>query len=182
MLELQVRDTEGLVCPANCRGEIWVRGDQVSGEYKTRSLLTSDGWLPTNDGGFLDSDGFLFIEGRLDDVIVRGGENISLGAIEDVLLAHSGVTEVSVVGIPDDEWGEVVGAAVVADAGATLAEADLRTWVRDRLRSSHVPAYIDFRSSLPYGDTGKVLRSRVKLEFVLPPGETSTANESIDSR
>ena len=77
---------------AGVAGEIWVRGDQVSGEYIGRKALRGDGWFPTNDGGWLDEDGFLFIDGRLDDVIVRGGENISPGEIEDVqvpLVVHT---------------------------------------------------------------------------------------------
>ena len=80
---------------AYCRpaqaGEIYVRGDQVSGEYKERSALDAQGWFPTRDAGYLDEDGYLFLSGRADDVIVRGGENISPGEIEDVLLTDPAV-------------------------------------------------------------------------------------------
>ena len=85
------------------------------------------------------SAGFLFVEGRLDDVIVRGGENMSPGEIEDVLLQHPAVSEAAVVGIPDDEWGEVVAAAVVLEPEADAGEAELQGWVRERLRSSRMP-------------------------------------------
>ena len=110
-LEVEIRDPDGTALPAGERGEIYVRGEQVAGEYLGRSALTADGWFPTNDGGWLDDDGFLFVEGRLDDVIVRGAENLSPGEIEDALLTHPGVAEAGVVGIPDDEWGETVAAA-----------------------------------------------------------------------
>ena len=72
-----------------------------------------DGWFPTSDAGSLDADGYLYLEGRLDDVIVRGAENMSPGEIEDVLVAHPAVADAGVVGVPDTEWGEKVVAAVV---------------------------------------------------------------------
>ena len=94
-----------------------MRGEQVAGEYLGRSVLTDDGWFPTNDAGYLDADGYLFLDGRLDDVIVRGAENLSPGEIEDALLSHPAVAEAAVVGVPDAEWGEAVAAAVVARRG-----------------------------------------------------------------
>src|SRR6185436_5074837 len=86
-LEVEIRDPYGKPVPPGERGEIFVRGEQVAGEYLGKGgVLTDDGWFPTNDGGRLDDAGYLFVEGRLDDVIVRGGENISPGEVEDVLL------------------------------------------------------------------------------------------------
>jgi fatty-acyl-CoA synthase len=157
-LELEIRGPAGNVLAADETGEIYVRGDQIAGEYHGRSALTADGWFPTNDGGYLDSSGFLFVEGRLDDVIVRGGENMSPGEIEEVLLAHPEVSDAAVVGIPDDEWGEVVAAVVVLEPEAIVGEAELQTWVRERLRSSRMPALIQVRQVLPYSETGKLLR------------------------
>ncbi len=157
-LELEIRGPDGDVLPAGETGEIYVRGDQIAGEYHGRSALDADGWFATNDGGHLDSAGFLFVEGRLDDVIVRGGENMSPGEIEDVLLQHPAVAEAAVVGVPDDEWGEVVAAAVVLEPGLTAAEQELQNWVRDRLRSSRMPAVVEVRDALPYNETGKLLR------------------------
>src|SRR5690606_27804473 len=111
-IELQIRDPDGNECPVGVKGEIYVRGEQIAGEYLGRSVLTDDGWFPTNDAGYLDQDGFLFLDGRLDDVIVRGAENLSPGEIEDVLVTHPGVADAAVVGVPDEEWGEKVVAAV----------------------------------------------------------------------
>lgn len=162
-IELEVRDSEGEPVAAGVAGEIWVRGDQVSGEYIGRKALRGDGWFPTNDGGWLDEDGFLFIDGRLDDVIVRGGENISPGEIEDVLRAHPAVADVAVLGVPDQQWGERIVAAVVLKADTS--EDALQQWTRRRLRSTKTPDSIFFRTALPYNDTGKVLRRVLQAEF-----------------
>ncbi|MGI8492516.1 MAG: class I adenylate-forming enzyme family protein, partial [Acidimicrobiales bacterium] len=135
-LELEIRGPQGMPLPAGETGEIYVRGDQIAGEYEGRRALSDDGWFATRDGGRVDNAGFLFIDGRLDDVIVRGGENLSPGEIEDVLLAHPSVAEAVVVGLPDDEWGELPAAAVVLGPGSGVSEGDLKDWVRDRLRSS----------------------------------------------
>jgi long-chain acyl-CoA synthetase len=162
-VEVEIRDPEGKPLPAGERGEICVRGEQVSGEYLGRaSRLGADGWFPTHDGGFLDEGGYLFLEGRIDDVIVRGGENLSPGEIEDVLLDHPAVADAAVVGVPDEEWGEGVAAAVVLKAGATASAEELQDWVRKHLRSSRVPQVLRFEAELPYNETGKLLRRKVR--------------------
>jgi acyl-CoA synthetase (AMP-forming)/AMP-acid ligase II len=154
-LEVEVRD-----------GEVWVRGEQVSGEYLGRgSALTEDGWYRTNDAGRLDAEGYLFVEGRLDDVIVRGAENLSPGEIENVLLEHPAVADAAVVGVPSEEWGEAVAAAVVLHEGKRASEGELQAWVRDRLRSARTPERIEFRAELPYNETGKLLRRVLKEEL-----------------
>ena len=163
-LELQIRDRAGDVVASGERGEIWVRGPQVAGEYLTHSVLAGDGWFPTKDAGWLDEGGFLFLDGRLDDVIVRGAENLSPGEIEDVLLEHPAVAEAAVVGVPDEAWGEQVVAAVVLSRDCTADEQELQSWVRDRLRSARTPARVEFRESLPYNETGKLLRRVVREE------------------
>ncbi len=161
-LELEIRGSDGKPVPAGVTGEICVRGEQIAGEYVGRSALTVDGWFLTNDGGHLDASGFLFVEGRLDDVIVRGGENLSPGEIEDELLRHPAVGEAGVTGIADDEWGEAVAAAVVLHPGASVSELELQSFVRDRLRSSRVPVVVEFRDSLPHTETGKLLRRALR--------------------
>jgi acyl-CoA synthetase (AMP-forming)/AMP-acid ligase II len=94
----------------------------------------------------------------LDDVIVRGSENLSPGEIEDVLMSHVAVAEAAVVGIPDPEWGEAVAAVVVLHPGQTATAAELRDLVRGQLRSTKMPGVIDFRDELPFSPTGKLLR------------------------
>jgi acyl-CoA synthetase (AMP-forming)/AMP-acid ligase II len=147
-------------------GLIFVRGGQVAGEYQgLGSQLDADGWFPTKDRGSLDAEGFLFLEGRDDDVIVRGGENISPGEIEDVLLDHPAVADVAVVAIADQQWGEAVAAAVVLKEGGQVGVSELQDWVKARLRSSRVPVAISFHTELPYNETGKLLRRVVRQEF-----------------
>ena len=108
-------------------GEIWVRGEQVSGEYLGVDPSAVDGWFNTRDSGRLDDEGYLFVHGRLDDVIIRGGENLSPGEIEAVLIEHPAVESAAVVGIPDVEWGERVVAAVVLQPGAAVDERSCAT-------------------------------------------------------
>jgi len=104
----------------------------------------------------------------LDDVIVRGGENISPGEIEDVLREHPGVADVAVVGVPSQEWGEDIGAAIVAEEGVELDKAELSQYVRERLRSTKAPSTIKILDELPYNETGKLLR-RVVRETMKEP-------------
>lgn len=163
-IELEIRDPGGDPVGPGIVGEIHVRGDQVAGEYLDRRALSEDGWFATKDSGWLDELGYLFVEGRLDDVIVRGGENISPGEIEDVLRAHEGVADVAVLGLPDSYWGEKVGAVVVS-RDPDLRPEDLAAWVKDRLRSTKTPEVWEFRSELPYNETGKLLRRVLKAEF-----------------
>jgi fatty-acyl-CoA synthase len=170
-IELDIRDDEGHPVPVGQSGEIWVRGDQVSGEYVGKKTLRPDGWFPTNDGGHFDEEGFLYVEGRLDDVIVRGGENMSPGEIEEVLLEHPAVADAGVCGIPDEEWGEVVAAAVVLTQGHDASIGELSEWIRDRLRSTRVPEHMEFRDELPYNDMGKLLRRVLREELAAARGK-----------
>jgi len=166
-VEVQIRDEAGKSLGPGERGEIFVRGEQVSGEYLgRRSTVDAEGWFPTRDSGSMDSEGYIFIEGRADDIIVRGGENMSPGEIEDVLLEHEAVADAAVVGIPDEQWGEAVAAAVVAKPGRSVSEEEIRRWVKDRLRSSRTPQRIDFREELPYNELGKLLRRKLRAEML----------------
>jgi acyl-CoA synthetase (AMP-forming)/AMP-acid ligase II len=151
-VEVEIRD-----------GIIWVRGEQVSGEYKGQGAGLDDGWFNTRDAGYLDDEGYLFVQGRVDDVIVRGGENLSPGEIEAVLLDHPGVEAAAVVGIPSTEWGEAVVAAVVRKADCT--EDELRDHVRAALRGACTPERIAFRDELPFNETGKLLRRVLRDEL-----------------
>ncbi len=164
-LEVSIRDDVGRPLDAGDRGEIWVRGEQVSGEYLGRDGGLDEGWFRTRDAGHLDVDGYLYVHGRLDDVIVRGGENLSPGEIEGVLVEHPAVAEAAVVGVPDTEWGEKVVAAVVLEDGVTVDEDELREFVRARLRSTKTPERIDIRAELPFNETGKLLRRVLRNEL-----------------
>jgi acyl-CoA synthetase (AMP-forming)/AMP-acid ligase II len=162
-VELEIRGENGEVLGPGEAGEIYVRGEQVSGEYKEKSALDADGWFPTRDAGFMDEDGYLFLSGRADDVIVRGGENMSPGEIEDVLLTHPAVADACACAVPSVEWGEAVGVAIVVRDGHSVPDEDeIKQLVRGRLRSSRVPERIAFVAELPYNEMGKLLRRKVK--------------------
>ncbi len=173
-IELQIRDPAGTDLAAGQRGELYVRGPQVSGSYAgVGSVLDADGWFPTRDRAWLDADGYLFIEGRADDTIIRGGENVAPAEVEDVLLAHPDVRDAAVIGVPDEEWGQRIGAAVVVhDAalavGAPAVVADLHAFARERLRSAKAPDVIEVWRELPYSPTGKLLRREVSAAFGTP--------------
>ncbi|MCI3949523.1 MAG: putative O-succinylbenzoate--CoA ligase (OSB-CoA synthetase) (O-succinylbenzoyl-CoA synthetase), partial [Acidimicrobiales bacterium] len=124
-----------------------------------------DGWFATRDSGHVDQEGFLFVHGRMDDVIVRGGENLSPGEIEAVLLEHPAVADAAAVGVPHETWGEQVVAAVVLHPGVAVREEELRAHVRDRLRSARTPERIAVRDELPYNETGKLLRRVLRDEL-----------------
>jgi acyl-CoA synthetase (AMP-forming)/AMP-acid ligase II len=165
-VEIEIRDDEGKILGAGERGEIYVRGEQVSGEYEGRgSVVDDEGWFATRDAGSMDAEGYLFLEGRADDVIVRGGENLSPGEIEDVLLTHPAVLDAAVVGVPDEQWGEGVAAAVVAKKGSTIDVAELQAYVKEHMRSSRVPQVVEVWDELPYNETGKLLRRVVKARL-----------------
>lgn len=163
-IELQIRSEDGNICAAEETGLVYVRGDQVSGEYKgLGSQLDDEGWFLTKDRGFVDAGGFLFIDGRADDVIVRGGENISPGEIEDVLRSHDAVKDVAAVAVADTEWGEAVGVAIVCPD--SVKDTELCELVRSNLRSSRVPSVIKRMDELPYNETGKLLRRVIRDSF-----------------
>ncbi len=164
-LEVSVRDPLGVEVPAGTVGELWVRGEQVSGEYRGAGGPAPGEWFHTRDSVHLDDEGYLFVHGRLDDVIVRGGENLSPGEIESVLLQHEAVDEAAVVGIPDTEWGERVVAAVVPVPGRAVDEEELREHVRQRLRSTRTPERIAVLEALPYNETGKLLRRTLRSDL-----------------
>ncbi len=164
-VEIELRDAVGNPVAPGESGEIFVRGPQVSGQYRERRAVDEDGWFPTRDTGHLDAAGYLYLSGRADDVIVRGGENISPAEIEDLLLTHQAIADAAAVAVPSEQWGEAVGIAVVCKPGVTVAAAELRAFIRARLRSSRVPEAVRFVEALPYNETGKLLRRQMTPWF-----------------
>ncbi|RDI45068.1 class I adenylate-forming enzyme family protein [Nocardia mexicana] len=165
-IEVQIRDEGGRVLPAGATGELYVRGPQVSGRYTgIGSVLDAEGWFPTRDVAMLDADGYLFLGGRSDDTIIRGGENIAPAEIEDVLVEHPAVREVAVIGVEDAQWGQIIVAVVVPEDGAEPDSAELRDYVRAELRGSRTPDRVVFRDALPVTPTGKVLRRNLVEEY-----------------
>jgi acyl-CoA synthetase (AMP-forming)/AMP-acid ligase II len=161
-IEVQIRAEDGKVLGPGEPGELFVRGEQVSGKYTgVGSVLDDEGWFPTKDIATLDDAGYLFITGRSDDTIIRGGENIAPAEIEDVLVEHPDVHEVAVVGVEDPQWGHAIVAVVVPAAGADPDADELREHARTFLRGSRTPDRIVFRDELPTNATGKLLRREI---------------------
>jgi acyl-CoA synthetase (AMP-forming)/AMP-acid ligase II len=163
---VQIRGEDGTVLGPNQTGELFVRGEQVSGRYTgIGSVLDAQGWFPTKDVAALDEDGYLYIGGRSDDTIIRGGENIAPAEIEDVLVEHPDVRDCAVVGADDAQWGQIIVAVVVPAAGTDPDPEDLRAFVRAQLRGSRTPDRVVFRAELPTNATGKVLRRELVSEL-----------------
>ena len=164
-VELEIRDAEGKPRrrPASAARSTCAASRSRASTSGARSRVGADGWFPTRDGGFLDEDGYLFLEGRIDDVIVRGGENLSPGEIEDVLLEHPAVADVR----GGRRAGRGVGRGRRGRGGAqgrrsAPAPRELQDWVKQHLRSSRVPQLVRFEPELPYNETGKLLRRKVR--------------------
>jgi long-chain acyl-CoA synthetase len=171
-IELQIRDEDGKVLGPGETGELFVRGEQVSGRYTgIGSVLDENGWFPTRDIATLDEDGYLFIGGRSDDTIIRGGENIAPAELEEVLIEHPQVRDVAVVGVEDPQWGHAIIAVVVPAAGCDPDPDELREYVRETLRGSRTPDRVVFRDELPTTPTGKVLRREIVEELRAAPAE-----------
>ncbi|MEV0580197.1 class I adenylate-forming enzyme family protein [Streptomyces sp. NPDC050392] len=160
-IEVAIRGGDGALLAPDATGLVFVRGEQISGEYEGAGGPGPDGWFATRDRGRLDGAGYLFIEGRADDTIIRAGENIAPAEIEDVLLQYPGVRDVAVLGVPDPEWGHRLVAVLV---GSGDPEA-VRAFARERLRSSKTPDTVVFRSELPRTATGKLLRRTLVSEL-----------------
>lgn len=161
-MELKIVDEKGLELPCGQVGEILLKGEGIFDGYwgmpEETARLIKDGWFNTGDAGYLDEEGYLFISGRIKELIIRGGENISPLEVETVLNAHPNVAISAVIGIPDEIWGEKVGAVVQLKKGKSLKKKELIEFCRDRLASFKKPEEIYFSDSLPLGPTGKVLK------------------------
>jgi acyl-CoA synthetase (AMP-forming)/AMP-acid ligase II len=161
-VEVQIRDDNTRVLGPGASGELFVRGEQVSGRYTgIGSVLDDEGWFPTRDIATIDEAGYLYITGRSDDTIIRGGENIAPAELEDVLVEHPHVHEVAVVGVQDPQWGQAIVAVVVPAAGVDPDADELREYVRKCLRGSRTPDRVIFRNELPTNATGKLLRREI---------------------
>ncbi len=165
--EVKIADPEGRELPAGEVGEILVRGDSVVPGYwqdpQATARTMGDGWLRTGDLGSFDEDGFLYIRDRSKDLIISGGANIYPREVEDVLLTHPGVREVSVIGLPDPEWGERVVACLVAEPG--IDEARLDAWCLERIARFKRPKQYVFLEELPKNNYGKILKRSLRARL-----------------
>ncbi len=161
--ELRLLDDEGRVVPRGATGRIFVGNTmQFDGYTGGGTKETIDGLMSTGDLGHLDEAGRLFVEGRDDDMIVSGGENVFPREVEDLLSDHPAVADVGVVGVDDEEFGQRLAAFVVAQPGAVVDEAELQAYVKTHLATYKVPRSITFVDEIPRNPTGKILRRRLE--------------------
>jgi acyl-CoA synthetase (AMP-forming)/AMP-acid ligase II len=170
-VEIDVRDpATGAPVPVGQAGEIWVRSAQIMAGYwgkpeATAQAVTPDGWYRSGDGGHIDADGYVYVTDRIKDMIISGGENIYPAEIERVLAEHPALQDVAVIGVPDERWGEVPKAVVVAKPGATVDADELLAWCRERLASFKCPKSVDVRAELPRNPTGKILKKDLRKPY-----------------
>jgi acyl-CoA synthetase (AMP-forming)/AMP-acid ligase II len=167
--EVRVVDPDTLEdVPEGKQGELWFRTAQLMKGYLNRpdataEAITEDGWFRTGDIGRVDADGYIFVEDRLKDMIISGGENIYSIEVERVLAEHPAVAEVAVFGVPDEKWGESVKAVVSLEG--ELSDKELITWARERLAAYKCPKTVDFVDELPRNPTGKILKKDLRKPY-----------------
>jgi acyl-CoA synthetase (AMP-forming)/AMP-acid ligase II len=168
-VELKIVDEAGNELPPGQVGEIAIRSARVMKGYWKREAETAQtlagGWIRTRDMGWVDEDGYVYLAGRKSDMIIRGGENIAPEEVEAVLHTHPAVDEAAVFGVPDEEWGERVAAAVVLKPGMQATAEELIEYCRQRLASFKKPELIFFVESLPRNPMGKVLKKDLRQTF-----------------
>ncbi len=169
-VELCIVDEEGRPLPPGQTGEILATGDNIMQGYwqlpeQTAEAL-KDGWYHSGDAGYLDEDGFLYLEGRIKDMIVSGGENVYPIEVENVLTTHGSVKQCAVIGIPHKTWGEAVHAVIVLADAAQCSEQELIDYCRDRIAHYKCPVSVSFREQpMPLSPINKILKSALREPF-----------------
>jgi acyl-CoA synthetase (AMP-forming)/AMP-acid ligase II len=167
-LEMRIVDDDGAVAPAGALGEVAVRGPKVfSGYWKDADATAAafrDGWYMTGDVGYMDADGYLYIEDRKKDMIISGGENIASSEVERVLYEHPDVLEAAVVAVSHERWGEAPKAFIVPKADHRMDAEELRQFCGRHLAKFKVPREFVFLRELPRTSTGKVLKRALRTD------------------
>ncbi|GAA1476604.1 long-chain fatty acid--CoA ligase [Nocardioides aestuarii] len=156
--------------PPGEHGELWFRTPQLMKGFlgkpeATAEVITGDGWFRTGDMGRIDADGYVYVQDRLKDMIISGGENIYSPEVERVLAEHPAVMEVAVIGVPDDTWGEVVKAVVSLHEGASATEDEIIAHCREHLAKFKCPRSVDVIEALPRNPTGKILKRELRRPY-----------------
>lgn len=169
--EVRIVAPDGSDCATGVVGEVAVRGPNVMLGYwnqpeKTAEVLV-DGWYHTGDGGYLDSDGYLFLVDRIKDMIISGGENVYCGEVESAMCEHPAVKDCAVIGIADAQWGERVHAVVVLRKGQSVSAEELMDQCRTRIAAYKCPKSVSFMEALPLSGANKVLKTELRKLFAL---------------
>jgi acyl-CoA synthetase (AMP-forming)/AMP-acid ligase II len=169
-VEVRIVDEQENALSPYEEGEILARGPRVmtgywEDEQKTSQVVTRDGWLRTGDKGWMDEDGYIYLAGRGDDMIIRGGENISPEEVENVLYSHPKIEEAAVIGVPDPDWGQEPRAILVLKKGINATEEEIMEFCRPRLAGFKRPKSVVFTESLPRNPMGKVLKNELREKY-----------------
>jgi acyl-CoA synthetase (AMP-forming)/AMP-acid ligase II len=168
-VEVKIVAADGRETPRGAIGEIFVKSPVVMKGYWNRPESTAhairDGWMRTGDAAYMDEDGYIFIYDRVKDMIVTGGENVYPAEVENAIFGHPHVADVAVIGVPDDQWGEVVKAVVVAKPGAPRDAPAIIAWARERIAGYKAPKSVDFVEAIPRNITGKILRRELRKPY-----------------
>jgi acyl-CoA synthetase (AMP-forming)/AMP-acid ligase II len=169
-VEIRIIDAAGNPVPHGTIGEIATRSPlNMTGywrnEAKTRETVDGDGWLRTGDAAYMDDDGYVYIQDRVKDMIISGGENVYPAEVENAIFGHPDVLEVAVIGIPDDKWGEAVKAVVVPRPGHEVDPASVIAWARERIAPFKAPKSVDVIPEMPRNATGKILRRELRAPY-----------------
>ncbi|MDB5785804.1 MAG: long-chain-fatty-acid--CoA ligase [Caballeronia mineralivorans] len=171
MVDIRLVDGEGrVIAQPYVRGEICLRGPSIAMGYWNRPLETAElfdqeGWLRTGDGGYFDDEDFYYICDRIKDMIISGGENVYPSEVENVLCEHVAITEVAVIGGPDERWGERVIAIAALKLGASLSLEELVAFAQDRLARYKLPRELHLVEAMPRTTTGKIIKSELRHQF-----------------
>ena len=172
-VEIRIVDGEGKALPPHQAGEILARGPRVMTGYwgdeeKTKQVMTEDGWLRTGDQGWMDEEGYIYLAGRADDMIIRGGENISPEEVEDVICRYPKIEEAACIGVPDPEWGQEPRVLVVLKKGESATPEEIMDFCKDRLAGFKRPKSVLFVDYLPRNQMGKLLRKELREKYGQP--------------
>ena len=171
-IECKIVDPEtGEDCPDNVTGEFVARGYNImKGYYKmpraTAAAIDKDGWLHTGDLACRTPEGNYRITGRLKDMIIRGGENIYPKEIEEFIYTHPKVSDVQVIGVPDEQYGEEIMACIILKEGETMTADEMKTYIREHMAKHKVPRYVDFVDSFPMNVAGKILKYKMREDAI----------------
>ncbi len=169
-VELRILDENLNPLPPGEIGEVAIRSECVMIEYwnrpeETAKALIGDGWFRTGDAGIVDEEGYLYIQDRIKDMIISGGENVYPAEVESALYGHPDVADIAVIGVPDPKWGEAVKAVVVCKEGCQPDEASIIAYAREQIAGFKCPKTVDFISALPRNPSGKILRRELRAPY-----------------
>jgi long-chain acyl-CoA synthetase len=176
-VEMRIVDEDGSEVAQGEVGEIVIRGHNVMLGYWERPEATAeairDGWFHSGDLGRIDEDGYFYVVDRKKDMIIRGGYNVYPREVEELLYEHPAIREAAVLGVPHDEWGEEIGAAIVLEPGEELAPEEISAWARERIAAYKYPRVVWFLEELPKGPTGKIVKR--EIEVPAEPGQVASS-------